>query len=107
MHLNLTIALRPLLQIVNCCALNNMNFEMIVLLATMSKLDFSSKHDHAGIFCVPQGPFMGPCTNAKHPIFSQLDPKFPNQKINLVLFNNYSIFFHLDLFSYDLKSNDI
>ena len=31
--------------------------------------------------CVPLGPFMGPCTNAKYP-FSQFDKKIPNQKIN-------------------------
>ena len=24
-------------------------------------------------FCVPQGPIMGPCPNAKYPIFSQFD----------------------------------
>ena len=26
-------------------------------------------------FCVPQGPFMGPCPNAKYPNFSQFDQK--------------------------------
>ena len=32
-------------------------------------------------FCVPQGPIMGPCPNAKYPIFSQNRlKKFPIRK---------------------------
>ena len=51
---------------------------------------------------------MGPCTNAKYHIFSsQSDKKKnPNQKMIFNIFNNYSIFFHLDILSFNLKSND-
>ena len=39
--------------------------------------------------------------------FPHLMKKVPNQKINLVVFNNYSIFFHLDVLSFNFKSDDI
>ena len=48
---------------------------------------------------------MGPFTSAKFPsLFPILLKKIPKQK---VIVHNYSIFFHLDLFSVKLKSNDI
>ena len=42
---------------------------------------------------------MGPCPNAKYPIFSQFDKKIPNQNINLKKFSVIIIifFFHLDV----------
>ena len=45
----------------------------------------------------------GPCTNAKYPIFFQFDRKNSQSKI---VFNNYSNFFHLDVLSFNSKSND-
>ena len=47
---------------------------------------------------------MGPCTNAKYPNFF---PNLTHQKIILIVFNNYSIFFRLDVLSFNLKSNGI
>ena len=58
--------------------------------------------------CVPQGPFMTPVQNTL--IFSQFDEKNSQSENKiLVVFNNYmySIFFHLDVLSFNLKSNDI
>ena len=57
-------------------------------------------------FCVFQGPFMGPCTNAKYPNFSQFDKKNPNQKIDFSSIQ-YLLNFHLEVLSFSLKSNDI
>ena len=59
-------------------------------------------------FCAPQGPFVGPCPHAKRHNFSQFDQnKSQLEKSILVFFNNYSVFFHLDVPSFNLKSNDI
>ena len=47
-------------------------------------------------FCVPQGPIIGPCPNAKYPIFSQFDKtksQSENKFMKTEVINKYHIFF--------------
>ena len=67
---------------------------------TKTEYFFNTIRDFLG---VPQGPFMGPCSNAKYPNLSQFNKKNPNQKINLSSFQQLVSFLSLGCSFFQFK----
>ena len=62
-----------------------------------------------GFFLCTSGAVYGPLNQLQNTLFSPslIKKRNPNQKMNFSNFNNYSIFCHLDVLSFNLKSDDI